>query len=134
MEQLRQAAGNGPQARKLLAFYQARGRTVAQLGSVRSNAIVESLQPFRSPHRYPRWKTIPADLVLFGAPQENILLFDQVRGEIFPSDFAVPQNGEAEVIYTRSPFVGEYDVVNVLASDNAGIAAAVESIITGAQR
>ena len=32
------------------------------------------------------------------------------------------------VIYTRSPFVGEYDVLNVLATDAAGFAEAVKAI------
>ena len=86
---------------------------------------MESLQPLRSPNRYPQWKTIPADLVLFGVPSNNILIFDQNRGEIFPRSLAVPGPGQAEVVYTRSPFVGEFNAVNVIASDATGIAAAV---------
>ncbi len=93
--------------------------------------VLQSFQPAMSPHRYPQWKTIPADLVLFGTPSNNVLLLDQARGQIFPRDIAAPRPGEADVIYTRSPFVGEFDVLNVIASDTAGIVAAAKTITAG---
>ena len=115
------------QARKLVNFYVQQGRN-AVLGSVRPHGIVESLQPLQSPHRYPQWKTIAADLVLFGTPAQNVLLLDQARGQIFPRDLATPAAGHADVIVTRSPFVGECDVVNVIASDLGGVEVAVRAI------
>jgi hypothetical protein len=115
------------QARLLVAYYVKQGRN-ATLGSVRPQSLVESLQPLQSPHRYPQWKTIPSDLMLFGTAANNVLLLDQARGQIFPRDFSIPPAGHADVIYTRSPFVGECDVVNVIASDLDGMAAAVRAI------
>ncbi len=44
---------------------------------VKPGGVVESLQPLRSPNRYPQWKTATTDLVLFGTPANNILLLDQ---------------------------------------------------------
>ena len=102
-------------------------------GTVAPGGVVESLQPLRSPHRYPQWKTIPADLVLFGTPANNVLLLDQLRGEIFPLRFSIPPAGEAAVIHTRSPFVGEYDALNIIATDAAGMAAAVQTITAAAK-
>jgi hypothetical protein len=116
-------------AMSLKAFYEKQGRAVS-LGSVRPGGIVESLQPVKSPHRYPQWKTAASDLVLFGTPANNVLLLDQARGEILPRGFAVPPAGEALLHYTRSAFVGECDVLNIVATDAAGFAAAVQRIIT----
>ena len=76
---------------------------------------------------------MPADLVLFGTPSSNVLLLDQARGQLFPDGITVPLAGEADVIYTRSPFVGEYDVVNVIASDATGITAAVGALTSAAR-
>ena len=111
-------------AKALAIYYIERGRK-ARIGRADPDDVVESLQPLKSPHRYPQWKTIASDLVLFGTPGNNVLLRDQVRAEIFPRDFAVPGGGGFELIYTRSPFVGEYDAVNIVAADAAGCAAAV---------
>jgi hypothetical protein len=115
------------QARALAAFYEKRGRHV-RIGRATPGDVVESLQPLMSPHGYPHWKTIPSDLVLFGTPANNVLLLDQARGEIFPREALAPAAGHAEVIYTRSPFVGEYDVINVLAADVQGIGEAVRAL------
>ena len=112
-------------AKTLAAFYEKKGRHVT-LGSVAPGGVVESLQPLKSPHRFPQWKTIASDLVLFGTPANNVLLLDQARGLILPRDAAMPT-----AICTRSPFVGEYDAVNVLASDAAGIAEAVKALTAG---
>ena len=115
------------QAKALRKFYEQQGR-IASEGTVAPGGVVESLQPLRSPHRYPQWKTIPADLVLFGTPANNVLLLDQLRAEIFPRGFSTPPAGEAAIIHTRSPFVGEYDALNIIATDPAGFAAAVQTI------
>ena len=114
-------------AKTLAAFYEKKGRHVA-MGSVAPGGVVESLQPLKSPNRFPQWKTIASDLILFGTPANNVLLLDQARAQIFPRDSATPAAGRADVIHTRSPFAGEYDAVNVLASDNAGFAAAVKAL------
>lgn len=116
-------------ARALEKFYQGQGRIV-KMGRVAPGGVVESLQPLRSPHRYPQWKTISSDLVLFGTPSNNVLLLDQARAELFTTpDAGIPENGAA-VHYTRSPFVGEYDVVNICAKDAGGFNAAVQ-LLTG---
>jgi len=122
------------QAEALAMYYRQQGRIVpSKHGKVQPGGIVESLQPLRSPHRYPQWKTISADLVLFGTPSNNVLLLDQARGQLFPREFVVPAPGEAEVFYTRSPFVGEYDVVNIIARDTDGVTAAVKTITAPAR-
>ncbi len=112
-------------AKTLAAFYEKKGRHVT-IGSVAPGGVVESLQPLKSPNRFPQWKTIASDLILFGTPANNVLLRDQARAHIFPRDSPA---GRAGVIYTRSPFVGEYDAVNVIASDAAGVAEAVRAIV-----
>jgi hypothetical protein len=122
------------QARSLADFYRKQGRIVADaIATVAPGGIIESLQPLKCPHRYPQWKTMPADLVLFGTPASNVLLLDQARGQLFPTGIAEPPAGEADVIYTRSPFVGEYDVVNVIASDATGVTAAVGALTSTAR-
>ena len=122
-----QDAALAAHAKTLAAFYEKRGRRVT-IGSATPGGVVESLQPLRSPNRFPQWKTIAADLILFGTPANNVLLLDQARAQIFPRDSATPAAGRADVLYTRSPFVGEYDVVNVIASDAAGAGEAVKAI------
>ena len=111
-------------AKTLAKFYEQQGRK-ARIGRASPDDVVESLQPLKSPHRFPQWKTIASDIVLFGTPGNNVLLLDQMRAGIFPRDFAVPKAGEFELLYTRSPFVGEYDAVNIVAADASACAAAV---------
>jgi len=117
------------QAKALAAFYRQRGRAV-EIRKIEPGDVVESLQPLRSPNRYPQWKTIPSDLVLFGTPSNNVLIYDQARGEILPSNLPTPPAGQADIVYTRSPFVGEFNVVNIIANDANGITAAVH-LLTG---
>jgi hypothetical protein len=111
-------------AQDLANRFREKGRVV-RVGVASPKDVVESLQPLKSPHRYPQWKTAAADLVLFGTPRDNVLILDQLRGEIFPADFAVPPAGQGRVIVTKSAFVGECDVLNVVAVDAAGAAAAL---------
>jgi len=111
-------------AQDLVNRFRQKGRVV-RVGIASPKDVVESLQPEKSPHRYPQWKTVAADLVLFGTPRDNVLILDQLRGEIFPSDFEVPPPGQGRAIVTKSAFVGECDVLNVLAVDAAGAAAAL---------
>ena len=117
------------QVQALKAYYQKKGRVVS-VGSVKPGGVVESLQPLRSPHRFPQWKTSTTDLVLFGTPANNVLLLDQARGEILPRNFATPGPTEAALLYTRSPFVGECDALDIIATDNTGFTAAVQKIVS----
>jgi len=111
----------------LSQFYEQQGRKV-RIGRARPEDVVESLQPLKAPHRFPQWKTTSADLVLMGTPANNVLLFDQARAEILPPDIAPLKAGAFNLVYTRSPFVGEYDAVNIVATDAAGIRAAVDRL------
>ena len=117
------------QARALKDYYQKKGRIVS-LGSINPGGVVESLQPLRSPNRYPQWKTSTTDLVLFGTPANNVLLLDQARGEVLPRNFAPPGPTEAALLYTRSPYVGECDALDIIATDTAGFTAAVQKLVT----
>jgi hypothetical protein len=121
------------QARALAEYYRQQGRVTTRVGLAAPDGVVTSLQVLKSPHRFPHWQTIPADLVLFGTPADNVLLLDQARGEILPLDLARPKPGEAQIVQTRSAFCGECDVLNVIAGDAAGITAAVQSIIASAR-
>ncbi len=116
------------QARALADYYRKKGRVVTRVGTVAPGAVVESLQVLKSPHRFPQWQTVPTDLVIFGTSADNVLLLDQARGEILPVNLAKPEAGAAAIVYTRSPFRGEFDVLNVIASDSAGITAAVRAL------
>ncbi len=124
------------QAKALADFYRQQKRIVpGKFALIAPGGIVESLQPLRSPNRYPQWKTSPTDLILIGTPANNLLIMDQARAHIFPSEVVALTPGRPEVIYTRSPFVGEYDAVNILASDPSDIAAAVAAIkVSGAAK
>ena len=63
-------------AKTLAKFYEQQGRKV-RVGRAGPDDVVESLQPFKSPNRFPQWKTMSADLVLLGTPANNVLLLDQ---------------------------------------------------------
>jgi hypothetical protein len=117
------------QAKALKDYYQKKGRTVL-LGSIKPGGVVESLQPLKSPNRYPQWKTSTTDLVLFGTPANNVLLLDQARGEVLPRNFSPPGPTEAALLYTRSPYVGECDALDIIATDTAGFTAAVQKLVT----
>ena len=121
------------QAKALAEYYRLQGRVVTRVGTVAPGGVVESLQVLKSPHRFPQWQTLPTDLILFGTPWDNVLLRDQARGEIFPANLAKPKAGEAVIVYTRSPFRGEFDAVNVIASEATGITAAVQALMAPAK-
>lgn len=117
-------------ARALAKFYGEQGRRV-RVGKAAPGDVVESLQPWKTPHRYPQWKTINSDLVLFGLPSNNVLLLDQWRAELFSRELASGA-GRGEIVYTRSPFVGEYDAVNVIGGDTAGLVSAATRLMQSA--
>ncbi len=108
--------------KQIVARFEKAGRK-ARIGLAAPGGVVVSLQPLRSPHRFPQWKTVPADLVLIGTPQSNLLILDQLRGEIFPRTFAIPGAGQASAVITKSAFAGECDVLNLVARDAAGVQA-----------
>jgi hypothetical protein len=119
------------QAKALEAFYRkANAKRPVSIGIAAPGGVVESLQPLKTPHRFPQWKTAAADLILLGTPQTNVLLLDQQRAEIFPFNFRPPPTGHAEILYTRSAFVGECDVLNIISPDPSGLAAAVQTLTT----
>ncbi len=116
------------QARALETYYRQHGRNVTR-GSVRPGDVVESLQPLDYPGHFPQWKTVPADLVLFGTAADNVLLLDQARGQLLPRGLRTEVSGAADVAYVRSAFVGECNVVDVIARDPSGIRAAVQTLV-----
>jgi hypothetical protein len=116
------------QANRLVNFYSNRGRAV-QLGRIEPNGVVVSLQPLKAIQRYPQWKTINSDLILLGSPSTNVLLLDQARGYLL-AEKAENLTAETVVIdYVYSPFVGEYNAINILANDLNGMTAGVDSIL-----
>ena len=115
-------------AKKLTAYYEAQGRK-AQIGKIEPNDVVLSVQPLQSVQYFPRWKTIDSDLVLLGSPQDNLLLLDQARGFLLPAAIRDLQAGQASVCVTYSPFVGDRQVVNIVANDAAGLQAGVGQIV-----
>ncbi|MEQ1859263.1 MAG: hypothetical protein ABMA13_04955 [Chthoniobacteraceae bacterium] len=98
-------------AKQIAARFEQAGRK-ARIGLAAPGDVVASLQPLRTPHRFPQWTTKPADLVLIGTPQDNVLMMDQVRGEIFP-------HSATGSVITKSPFVGEFDVLNIVTNNAA---------------
>ena len=112
-------------AAQIAAFYKARGRTVTT-DTITPNHVVLSLQPLNGVQSFPRWRTVATDLVLIGRPSDNPLLLDQARGFLLP-DVSHLGQGRAVVAVTYSPFVGECDVLNILADDTAGLSAGVQT-------
>ena len=74
-----------------------------------------------------QWRTIPADLILLGSPKDNLLIMDEARGGLLPG---ISKPGEGSPVVTYSPFVGEYQVLNLLATDEAGLRHAVSQTTT----
>ena len=85
------------------------------------------MQPLNAVQPFPHWKTVGTDLILLGSPADNVLLLDQARGFLLPDITSLPA-GHAGVCVTHSPFVGECDVLNVLAGGPGGLAAGVAEV------
>lgn len=115
------------QANRLVQYYTGKGRSAA-VGLAEPGGVVRSLQDFKTYLAYPQWKTEESDLVLMGSSSTNVLILDQARGYLLPEHGEGLAAGQAAVSYTNSPFVGEYDVVNIIANDAAGITAAVDAL------
>lgn len=118
------------QANRMKDYYESKGRAVS-IGSVEPNRLVLSLQPLKAQVQYPKWKTIDSDLILMGTTSNNILLLDQAKGYLLPEKDDGVEAGSAVVSYSHSPFVGEYNVVNIHAKDVEGITYAVDYLLTG---
>lgn len=116
------------QANRLVNFYTNRGRMV-QLGRVEPKGVVVSLQPLKAVQRYPQWKTINSDLILLGTPSTNVLLLDQMRGYLLPAKADNIAEATAVIDYVYSPFVGEYNAINVIANDVNSVTAGVDYLL-----
>ena len=108
-----------------------RGRA-AVLKEISTNAFIVSLQELK-PSMYvgpgfPQWRTEPDDVILLGTPKENPLLYDELRGGLLPSDALALEQGRASLGYAWSPFVFGRHAVNLIAPDQAGLAAAVDAL------
>jgi hypothetical protein len=120
-------------AKQLQSALAAHGRT-AELRTIAANDVVLSLQPQLPACRFPQWTTIHADLVLLGSPATNLLLADQARGYLLPPGAAALPAGQSLESVSYSPFVGEYQVLNLIAGDQAGLADAVRLVVESGKR
>ena len=66
------------------------------------------------------WPPIADSLFRFGMERNNLLPHDQARAGLLPHLANELSDGEVQLSYAWSPFVGEWDAVNVLARDQAG--------------
>jgi hypothetical protein len=87
--------------------------------------LIESRQPYQAVQKYPQWQTVDADLILFGSARDNILMFDQARGGLLPSD--APES-EFETKQTFSPFYPEQHCLNVMVQDDSELIAAIKEM------
>ncbi len=109
-------------AARIAAASQKAGRK-ALMGEIKPNGVVLFPQPLKTSQSFPQWRTDETDLILLGSSGDNPLIFDQKRGHLLPDE-------ENALHVTYSPFVGEYNALNVLAPDAAGLerlAAQIES-------
>ena len=107
-------------AERLRAHYAAAGRRV-RLGRADPSDVVLHQQAIEPLLHFPRWHSIDADLVLLGSPAGNVLLFDQARGGLLPTE------GPA-LVHAWSPFRGMCHVVNVLGRDATELEQAVAAL------
>jgi hypothetical protein len=115
-------------AQRLQKYFAGKGRkvTLGTVAPVQDGGIVRGLQPMNAALRYPQWQTIDSDVVLLGNATNNILIADQMRGGLLPSA------EKAQVVVTHSAFVGEQDVLNLLAPDATGLESALEMLMKAA--
>ncbi|MDQ2732282.1 MAG: hypothetical protein M3Y56_11530, partial [Armatimonadota bacterium] len=107
---------------RIVRHFRGQGRPVT-VDTIEPGHVVRSLQVQKPIQRFPQWQTVAADLVLLGAPQNNLLLMDQARGYLLPDTIVRPTYR-----VTHSPFVGEYQALNLLANDPAGLEVAARMV------
>ena len=119
-------------AEKVLEHYRRLGRS-CRVGLIAPNDVVLSLQPQQSIQPFPHWRTIASDLVLFGTPADNPLLFDEARGYLLPGAEArllrSASGGYAALGYAFSPFVGACDAINVVVTEPELWSPAVDALL-----
>lgn len=126
-EQAKDAAVNA-QADRLVQFYTGKGRTVTKR-TIAPNDLVVSLQQYSAVQRYPQWATGEHDTILFGTVKNNLLVMDEGRGALLPQVALDVQPGQAVISYAWSPFIGEFDTVNITAADIAGLTQGVDALL-----
>lgn len=114
-------------ADELVKVFAAKGRT-ARIRDLSPTDLVVGVQTYTAAQPFPKWQTIPVDLVLLGDLTSNILINDQALGEILPPEAYRLQAGQPLVRITNSPFVGNYNCLNILGKDPAALTAAVAAI------
>lgn len=108
--------------KQAVAAFAAAGRP-AEVRTIEPNGVVLSLQPTNAAQPFPRWRTIESDLVLLGSPADNLLLFDEARGELLPPAALDPAKAGSGTAVTFSPFVGGYHALNIYGHGPAQLAA-----------
>jgi hypothetical protein len=112
----------------LATRFRVAGRIV-RVGKAIPDDVVHSLQVVRAIQRYPQWQTVPADVVLLGPVSGNLLLYDQWRGGLLPAGADAVKVGASLISVSYSPFVGEYQALNLIAVDPSGLRQAVAQVI-----
>ena len=111
-------------ANDLSASFRAARRTV-RIGRAAPDDLVQSLQAVKPITHFPQWQTLPADIILLGSISDNLLIYDQYRGDLLPSGADAVKGGKSLIAVTYSPFVGEYQSLNLIAPDTNGLRQAV---------
>lgn len=100
----------------------------AHLAAVSPSSTIIGVQPYAAAQDHPKWQTIASDLVLLGDLKSNVLVYDQGLGDLFPPEVYRQEAGSALVRVTCSPFVGNYQCLNVLGADAATLTKAVTAV------
>ncbi len=116
------------EANRLVSYYASIGRNVS-MGSAEAGGVVRGLQEYQTLMKYPQWKTEDLDIVLFGTSSNNVLLLDQARAYLLDEHGEGLSAGGAYVNITKSPFVGEYQALNIVTGDITGLSAAIDALI-----
>ena len=107
----------------LVGMARAAGRRNVTVARLEPGTLVTGLQVVGGAQSFPRWQTIESDIVLLGTPNSNVLLLDQARGFLLPQAAFDLSRGAYSASVSYSPFVGEYDALNLVSPDVSGVAA-----------
>lgn len=112
-------------AARLAAHLRNIGRDVhvVQASPDAERGVVVAEHPADQGTARPRWRTIDADLVLLGTPNDNVLIRDQALARLVP-----PRVEGPELRVTYSPFVGGRQVLNLLGDGVAALTVLVERV------